>query len=277
MSGPLSVSQIEQFDRDGYLFIEGFLDAEETELLQAACRQDALLQANAMAVRDSQGRRTNLSLWNYLGDDIYGMIGRSQRMVGATEQLLRDEVYHYHSKLSAKQPKVGGAWEWHQDYGYWYKNGCLFPDMLSVFIAVDPCTKANGCMQVLKGSHRMGRIEHLFSGEQTGADRERVAACLPHFELVYCEMTPGTALFFHSNLLHCSAANESDQPRWGLICCYNAKHNNPLWEHHHPQYTPLDKVPDSAIKSIGPKPTAAAQRFLRQDEDDTTRRKFDDR
>ena len=104
-----------------------------------------------MAVRDSAGRKTNLSLWNHPGDDIYGTIARSERIVDATEQLLGDEVYHYHSKLSAKQPKVGGAWEWHHDYGYWYKNGCLFPDMLSVFIAVDPCTKENGCMQVLKG------------------------------------------------------------------------------------------------------------------------------
>lgn len=272
MSGPLSTEQRAQFERDGFLFIEGLLDAEETRLLQAACRQDAILQANAMDVRDSQGRRTNLSLWNHPGDDIYGMIARSRRMVDATEQLLGDEVYHYHSKLSAKQPHVGGAWEWHQDYGYWYQNGCLFPDMLSVFIAVDACTRENGCLQVIRGSHRLGRIDHAFTGEQTGADRRRVEACLQRFDLIYCEMAPGTALFFHANLLHCSAANESEHPRWGLICCYNTKHNDPCWEHHHPRYTPLLKVPDSAIKAIGPKPTMAAQRFLKQDEDDTSRR-----
>lgn len=200
------------------------------------------------------------------------MIARSHRMVDANEQLLGDEVYHYHSKLSAKQPRVGGAWEWHQDYGYWYQNGCLFPDMLSVFIAVDPCTRENGCMQIIKGTHRLGRVDHAFSGEQTGADRQRVDECLKRFEHVYCEMSPGTALFFHANLLHCSAANESEHPRWGLICCYNTKHNDPAWEHHHPRYTPLVKVPDSAIKAIGAKPTAAAQRFLKQDEDDTSRR-----
>ncbi len=272
MPGPLTAEQIAQFERDGFLFIEGFLDAEETRLLQEACKKDAILQANAMDVKDSQGRRTNLSLWNHPGDDIYGMIARSHRMVDSTEQLLGDEVYHYHSKLSAKQPRVGGAWEWHQDYGYWYQNGCLFPDMLSVFIAVDPCTRENGCMQVIRGTHRLGRIEHNFSGEQTGANRQRVDECLKRFDLIYCEMAPGTALFFHSNLLHCSAANESEHPRWGLICCYNTKHNDPAWEHHHPRYTPLLKVPDSAIKSIGAKPTAAAQHFLKQDEDDTSRR-----
>ncbi|MBC8869463.1 MAG: phytanoyl-CoA dioxygenase family protein [Planctomycetes bacterium] len=268
----LTAEQIAQFHRDGYLFVEDFLDQEETQLLQQACRSDDVLQDHAMGVMDASGRRTNLTLWNHPGDDIYGAIARSERTVNATEQLLDDEVYHYHSKLSAKQPQVGGAWEWHQDYGYWYMNGCLFPDMLSVFIAVDPCTKENGCMQVLRGSHLMGRIEHGFSGEQSGADLARVEEAKKRLELVHCEMRAGTALFFHSNLLHTSDANLSDKPRWALICCYNSKHNDPYKEHHHPRYTPLEKVPDSAIKEIGAKTAAASQRFLLQDEDDTTRR-----
>jgi ectoine hydroxylase-related dioxygenase (phytanoyl-CoA dioxygenase family) len=266
----LTEEDVLQFHIDGYLFVEQFLDAEEASLLQQTCRADRLLQQNAMDVKDSSGRRTNLSLWNHPGNDIYGMIARSQRMVETVEQLLGDEVYHYHSKLSAKEPKVGGAWEWHQDYGYWYLNGCLFPDMLSVFIAVDPCTKENGCMQVLRGSHSMGRIDHGFVGEQTGADLERVEQAKKRMELVYCEMQPGTALFFHSNLLHTSEANLSEHPRWGLICCYNTKHNDPYKEHHHPCYTPLDKVPDSAIKEIGAKPMESEQGFLQQNQDDTT-------
>jgi hypothetical protein len=36
-----------------------------------------------------------------------------------------------------KQPREGGAWEWHQDFGYWYNNGCLAPDMLSIYISLD--------------------------------------------------------------------------------------------------------------------------------------------
>ena len=47
-----------------------------------------------------------------------------------------------------KDAKVGGAWAWHQDYGYWYQNGILFPNLCSVMIAVDKATEENGCMQV---------------------------------------------------------------------------------------------------------------------------------
>ena len=54
-----------------------------------------------------------------------------------------------------KDARTGGAWAWHQDYGYWYQNGVLFPDLVSVMTAVDRSTRENGCLQVLRGSHRL--------------------------------------------------------------------------------------------------------------------------
>jgi len=82
------------------------------------------------------------------------------------ELLGGQEIYHYHSKLMMKSAEVGGRHVWHQDYGYWYENGCLTPDMGSVFIALDPCTKENGCLRVLSGSHKMGRLDHVSIGNQ---------------------------------------------------------------------------------------------------------------
>eukprot|EP01046_Picozoa_sp_COSAG06_P088870 COSAG06_NODE_35274_length_462_cov_0.710744_1_plen_107_part_01 len=106
----------------------------------------------------------------------------------AMQSLLDDEVYHYHHKMMLKEPLIGGAWEWHQDYGYWYDNGCLYPDMASCLIAVDRATRENGCLQVVRGSHKLGRLEHGKTGGQTGANLERVAAVLERLELVYCEL-----------------------------------------------------------------------------------------
>ena len=45
--------------------------------------------------------------------------------------------------MSIKLPNIGGAWNWHQDYGYWYQNGCLYPDMASAFIALDANKRDN--------------------------------------------------------------------------------------------------------------------------------------
>ena len=34
------------------------------------------------------------------------------------------------------------------DCSYWYENGCLYPDMGTIFIAIDKCDKENGCLKV---------------------------------------------------------------------------------------------------------------------------------
>lgn len=106
-------------------------------------------------------------------------------------------------------------------------------------------------MQVLRGSHELGRIDHVLSGEQAGADIDRVKEVQKRLETVHVVLEPGDTLFFHCNLLHRSDRNNSNNPRWSMICCYNAARNDPYKESHHPRYTPLQKVPDSAIKAAG--------------------------
>jgi ectoine hydroxylase-related dioxygenase (phytanoyl-CoA dioxygenase family) len=64
-------------------------------------------------------------------------------------------------------------------------------------------------------------------------------------------MEPGDVIFFHANLLHASARNDSEHPRWSMICCYNYKQNDPYKEAHHPRYTPLRKVADEMIRQVG--------------------------
>jgi hypothetical protein len=249
----LSDHQVRQYHDDGYILAKSLFDAEEVGLLSRAAKEDNELDKRSFGRADGEGGVVRLSLWNHPGDGIYGMFARCERMVRGCEKLLGGEVYHYHSKMILKDPKVGGAWAWHQDYGYWYQNGVLFPLLTSVFIAVDPCRKENGCLQVLKGSHHCGRINHVLTGDQAGADREHVDELMKRLELVYVEMDPGDALFFHANLLHRSDQNRSDNPRWSMICCYNAARNDPYKESHHPRYTPLAVVPDAAIKEVGVK------------------------
>ncbi len=258
------------FRADGYVIRRGMMLAEEMELAARVIATDPAIRGNRLRIADTAGGSTELALWNHPGDDVFGKIARSERIAGGAERLLDGEVYHYHSKLTMKRPGGGGRWEWHQDYGYWYQNGCLFPDMLSVAIALEPATRENGCMQVLKGSHLMGRIEHGRAAGQTGADPERVEQAMQVMEVVHCEMEPGDALFFHSNTLHCSAANLSARSRNLLICCYNKASNNPYKPHHHPSYTRLERVPDEAVLAAGDRLADMAVRaFLEEGKDET--------
>jgi hypothetical protein len=250
-AGPLKEERLKAYETDGFVIARAMFDSQEIGLLRRAAKEDRALDQHSFGKGDGEGGTVRLSLWNHPGDTIYGMFARSESIVDSAEKILAGEVYHYHSKMIMKDAKVGGAWAWHQDYGYWYQNGVLFPLLTSAFIAVDPATRINGCMQVLKGSHLLGRVDHVLTGEQAGADMERVREAEKVLDRVYVEMEPGDVLFFHANLLHRSDQNKSDRPRWAMICCYNAARNNPYKEHHHPRYTPLSKVPDSAILEAG--------------------------
>ncbi|HWM67428.1 MAG TPA: phytanoyl-CoA dioxygenase family protein [Steroidobacteraceae bacterium] len=249
--GVITDDAIAEYARNGYVLIRGMLDPVEIGLLSRAAREDRVLDEKSFKKGDGEGGVIRLSLWNHPTDTLYGMIARSKSIVESAEKLLGDEAYHYHSKMIMKDARVGGAWTWHQDYGYWYQNGVLAPNLTSAYIAVDPATRQNGCLQVIRASHTLGRIEHQLTGDQAGADPERVEQILKRYELVYVEMSPGDVLYFHANMLHRSDQNRSDNPRWSMICCYNAKSNDPYMESHHPRYTPLAKVPDSAIREAG--------------------------
>lgn len=270
MTNPvLSEAQVAAFQCDGYIIVPALFDAAEMEIVRTAAKNDPSFNKHTHGLADGEGGVARLALWNEAGEDIYGLMARSRRVVEAMEQLLGGEVYHWHSKMSIKDPMTGGAWAWHQDYGYWYDTGCMYPDLASCFIAVDRNTRENGCMQVLKGSHHLGRITHGRYGDQTGADPERTDEAMKRLELVYCEMEPGDALFFHSNVLHRSDQNKSPNPRWSLICCFNAARNNPYKPSHHPFYEPLAKVPDNAIKEAGARLFADDTKFWTPAEDAT--------
>jgi ectoine hydroxylase len=240
------------YQRDGFVMVRGLFDAEEAAILRAAIEQDPQLRASLYERKDADGKATRMATWNHPGDSVYGLAARSHRVVDTMEDMLDGEVYHYHSKLTAKEAYEGGAWEWHQDYGYWYHNGCVFPYMASVMVALDRATRENGCLQVLRGSHHVGRVDHgVLPGEQVGADPKRVEQMRKHCELVYAEMEPGDGLFFHCNVMHRSDQNRSADRRWTVLFCFNAARNDPYLEHHHPRYTPLVRVADQAIKDAG--------------------------
>lgn len=242
--------QIQDYNRDGYLLVPEFCSRKETDTLYRVAIEDEAMRTNAMDLNDQSGKKTRLSLWFKPGNDVFGYLTRSRKMVQSVAALLDGDspVCHFHSKLMQKEPKVGGAWEWHQDYGYWYKNQFMFPDqLLSVMVALTPATKENGCLQVIKGSHKLGRVNHGFAGEQVGADQVMVDNALKTMELVYCELQPGDALFFHSNLLHRSAANLSDKPRWSIISCFNSQSNLAYNETSTAWKEPIEQVPDKAI------------------------------
>ena len=267
----LTSAQIAAYHKDGCLVVKDFLSKEEVKKLQDIAFEDGVMRKHAFDLNDQTGKKTKLTLWYKPGNDTYGLLTRSNRIIASTNELMDGDspVCHFHSKLMQKEPKVGGAWEWHQDYGYWYKNEFLLPEqMMSVMIAITDANKANGCLQVIKGSHKMGRIEHGFAGEQVGASQHYVDLALKTMELVYVEIKAGDALFFHSNILHRSEANTSDTARWSLISVYNRAANIPYNEPSQSSTVPVEIVPDEALLNWNAGTIDENANFLEKEKDE---------
>ncbi len=266
----LTDAQVQEFNRDGYVIVKTFFSKSEIDKLYKIAIDDNVVKTNAVNVTDQSGKKSKLTLWFTPGDDVYSCVLRSERMVNSVAKLLdsNSPVCHFHTKLMQKEPKVGGAWEWHQDYGYWYKNQFLFPDQLvSVMIALTEANKPNGCLQVIKGSHKMGRVNHGFSGEQVGADMVMVNHALEKMEHIYVELEAGDALFFHSNILHRSEGNLSNKPRWSLISCYNSLSNAAFNDESVSWKEPLKILPDDALMHDNVGSASSQGDFLKKEKD----------
>jgi len=261
MTSVLTAAEVAEYRGNGLVFVRGLFDGAETALLRRAMEEDPAIAQHSILRPDAEGLGTRISLWNRAGDSVYGLAARLRRVVDTAEALIGEPVYHFQSKLTAKDPRVGGAWEWHQDYGYWYYNGCLRPDMLSIMVGLDRSDRENGCLQIVKGSHKLGRIDHVsVSDKQNAADPARMQQILKRHEIVYCELDPGDAVFFHCNALHRSDQNRSDKRRWTFLVCYNAVANDTFVREDDRYYVPLEKVDDDAVRRAGLKFAAGDNR-----------------
>lgn len=226
----LTHEEVSDYHRNGFVLVKNVFSKPEVERMLEAVDKGDRVANTTRSTMDQSGRKVNLAIWHELGEDIWSAASTYPRIVNNVRILLGEEAAFFHGKVIFKEARLGGAWEWHQDYGYWYDQGFLFPSMISAFISLDPATKENGCLKVLQGSHKLGRLNHGKVGNQTGINPSRIEQVNRMFKLVDCEMEAGSVLFFHCNLLHSSAANESDRDRRSFIVCYNAWSNPQMAE-----------------------------------------------
>ena len=236
----LTAEQVATFHEDGYLKVEAFFAPGELAPLQDSLEKDPTVGGRFFSVHDGDGVGTHDYMsWSRHEDDYIGTATRLARVVHAAEDLIGEPVYHYHSKMVRKPPKSPGKVDWHQDYGGWYQEGCLYSKMLTCAVAVTRAPAEAGCLRMLRGSHTMGRIDWI-SDENSyySLYRPRLEAIMQQFKLVELEMEQGDGLFFHANVLHTSAPNTTDAPRTLMEFSFNARSNPPVFEgqdHHQPK------------------------------------------
>ncbi len=224
----------EFFWTHGYLILRNVFSPDEMDTVRTAIQTNERMQQHLTKIRakTEDGKHNafeTIFVWNdTAGDDIFAKLTRNYQIFERLEAIFRDRVYVYHNKITLKYPLVPG-FRYHQDYFYWYSMGCLYPDMATASIAIDAATPENGCLRVLAGSHKMGRIEHEFDQERedSGVSLDRLQFIKARCPEVVVELGIGDLVLFHCNTLHGSDDNASNKSRLALLGCYNTKHNDP--------------------------------------------------
>lgn len=140
-------------------------------------------------------------------------------LVAILRDLTGEEVFG-HPAFNAR-PKLPGSEmqvvPWHQDHGY-YPEAERDELILTAWIPLVPVDRANGCMQVIAGSHRGGPLLHEVGANAAGF--LEIPDGIDETGVVACEMAPGDVLLMHPLTLHRSTPNFSDTIRWSVDLRY---------------------------------------------------------
>ena len=130
-----------------------------------------------------------------------------------TAKIIGDNVSIYRAMFFNKPAEQGVTINWHQDgAGGWQLD---IPPKITVWTALDDTSVANGCLQVIPGSHKTMIPEQ---GDQLNEEERTIHA--PDEKRLYLEMEQGEVVLLHNWTLHRSETNNTNHPRRAFSVCY---------------------------------------------------------
>lgn len=213
----LSSAEQARFWEDGWLVINDLFSEAEVAEMRVAIESPEIAEAARNAGLEYQ---TVHLLGITARHPRFLALAQDPRIVGRLTSLIGPDIQLQHSKLAAQaRTKAKGGFHWHQDFAFFPHTNT---DLVAVMVMLDHATEENGCMHMVRGSHRLGPLDHAQNGRFTGACQqpehweahpERVAAVTPR---------AGGISIHHCLTLHGSGPNPSGLPRRGIVFQYRA-------------------------------------------------------
>jgi len=225
---PIDEGQIEEFERDGVVFLPGLIADGWLPRLRAAIERDIEAPGPCYhGYRVAGGGRFhgNMRVWE--GDADFAAYCRESALPAAAAALLGvARVQLYYDQLFVKEPGTDASTRWHNDQPYWPVRG--WP-ILSFWLALDPVTEESGALEFVRGSHRWGKWfqpePFAPGGSDYATNRDYVDmpdldACRDRHAFCSWDMEPGDVIAFHALTVHGGPANRSATRRRGYTVRY---------------------------------------------------------
>ncbi len=213
------------FERDGIVWPIRGLPADESATLETRYLE---FQTEATRIRGRQTHSKPHLISTWLDD-----IAHNPIILDAVETALGPNLLLWETDFSIKASGSGTWIPWHQDTPYWNLSS---HDVVSVWLAITPATRATGAMQVIPGTHRMGSLGTIdFEGDPHAGYRIGHRTASPGNPFAYdhvmnepidtskvadIELQPGEFSIHHVQLVHGGGPNGSDHDRIGFVMRY---------------------------------------------------------
>lgn len=207
----LSHDQIREFTQDGVVFPMQVLTQDEVAQPRAALET---LRAALGEQADSE-RFRQLHLFHSWAREL----ATHPRVLDAVEDIIGPDILVHGTGLFWKLPQDPGYVPWHQD-GY---NAKLSAGYVSAWLALTDSSPDNGCLRVVRGSHREGIFPHELtsvSPDNIGTGGLEIARQVKESEATDIVLAPGEMSLHHVAIFHGSNPNTSNRPRIGYAVRY---------------------------------------------------------
>jgi ectoine hydroxylase len=258
----LTKKQLDQFDKEGYLFFPKLFTSDETKnLVNEVPELYSRKEEYNIREKLSDSVRTNFAAHMY--SEPFAKLARHPRMIKPVEDLLGERLYMHQFKINGKMAFDGDVWQWHQDYGTW-KNDDLMPTerAMNVAIFLDDVTEFNGPLMFIPGSHKRGVVDAKHDTSTTSyplwtLEKKLVSQLVDRAGginggIVSPRGPAGSMILFHSCLVHSSGSNLSPFNRVSvyLSLCAVSNHIQRFKRKEyiaHRNFDPIECLPDDCL------------------------------
>lgn len=240
LEGPLSNSQLDEFERKGFLFEPGFISGAELEMLR-----DEL--AAQMSRKDFRGREFTITepgsqeirsvFAVHFLSEVFARLAQDPRLTQRVRQILGGDAYVHQSRINYKPGFEGKGFNWHSDFETWHaEDGMPAMHAVSASIVLTENHEFNGPLMLIPGSHRVfipclgetpdANYRRSLKKQEVGVpSREALRKLVARHGIEAPKGAPGGLLLFDCNILHGSNANMSPDPRSNIFFVFNRRDN----------------------------------------------------
>ena len=219
MSKLLSAAQQAAYEQDGFVFPVDVLGEQEVRDLRGELEN---WERDHGGPIDFPEKSKSYLLFHWADQLVH-----HRRILDAVEDLIGPDILVYHSTLFLKEARTPAYVRWHQDSTYFYLQPHLH---VTAWVALSDASIQAGCMRALPGSHRWGAFEHDDKPEPLNMIRrgQGISDRFDHEPGTFMPVQAGQMSLHHTDLVHASGANDSDDRRIGYAISYIPAHVRPV-------------------------------------------------